>query len=99
MGAWRKSLDKLPRAAEWLLYLPLASIIATVWFLSAFPGGDVSWGKSLSVPQVSLQEHPDEAAHAVFSPPCDTLHVTSPLLPCSNARSLCELLPKSEKGF
>ena len=75
-----------PHTVDWILYLPLATIIAIVCLLGAFPGGDASWGKSLC-PTGQFPEHLHEAARGVFSP-YDTLHVTSLLLPCSKARSL-----------
>lgn len=71
-----KCLEEEPgQAVDWILYLPLATIIATVCLLGAFPGGDASWGKSLC-PTGQFPEHLDEAACGVFSP-YDTLHVTS----------------------
>lgn len=33
--------------AAWTLYLPLAIVLTTVWFLERLPGGDASLGRSL----------------------------------------------------
>ncbi|XP_076777285.1 uncharacterized protein LOC143436775 [Arvicanthis niloticus] len=68
-GTWRKNLDKLPHAVDWILSLLLAAIIVTVWFLGTFPGGDVSWGKSLCSTAVGARCSPRPGCHCLSSTP------------------------------